>query len=69
MTARATPPAVRTGIDRVRADFSRLDQAAAIAQIRRLADSGLDETQLVKCTGWSLADVRRALDRCKGDMA
>jgi hypothetical protein len=51
------------GIDRLRDDFGNLDQARAIAEIRRLVDSGFDETQIVKRTGWSLVDVRRVLDR------
>jgi hypothetical protein len=61
MTARTTPNRSASRIGRVTPEFSRLDQAAAIAQIRRLADSGLNEREIVARTGWSKIDVRRAL--------
>jgi hypothetical protein len=61
VTARSTSAPIRTRLDRLRHDFGQLDQYSAIAGIWRLAESGLDETQIVKATSWSLVDVRRVL--------
>lgn len=61
MTARTSPTRRPTHIDRVRVDFSRLDQAAAVARICRLRDSGFEEAEIVARSSWSLIDVRRAL--------
>ncbi len=57
LTSRSLP--VR--IDRVCAEFSVLDQAAAIARIRSLTDSGLAEEEISTLTGYAINDVRRAL--------
>jgi hypothetical protein len=46
---------------RLTAEFSRLEQAAAIQRIRSLADRGFADRQIVALTGWHDVDVRRAL--------
>jgi hypothetical protein len=63
LTTRASRRSASTGIEPRRHDFGALDQAAAVAEIRRLTEAGLSETQIVKSTGWSLVDVRRVLGR------
>lgn len=44
-----------------RARFGSLDHAAAAAQVKRFAEEGLTEAQIVVVTSWALVDVRRAL--------
>lgn len=61
MTARATSQLPRRRLDSISETFSELDQATAIAEIRRLADSGLTDREIAERSGWRIADVCRAI--------
>jgi hypothetical protein len=48
-------------LDRLTAEFSKLDQAAAVDRIRALTDSGFTETEIATLTRWGISEVRRAI--------
>jgi hypothetical protein len=61
MTVRSAAAIPAGHLERVRAEFSKLDPMAAIAEVRWLVDSGSTEREIVLRTGWGVADVCRAL--------